>query len=699
MSRPETENQRWWRECAERRAGESMLPPPEHDGAFLNQQAPAMFSEYLEHGWLLVKIQPGTKGPRTKEWNTEEKCLADTGDPCVTRLVGAGLAHAYSGTCAFDVDDYEGTEAFFLERQLILDDFFNKHDAVHIVSGRQNRGKLLYKLPPNYDPLPSKTFAEGAFELRCGTANNKTVQDALPPTVHPNGNAYEWAGAGDWRNLPELPVTLLNIWREKLQLEKQVTLVKSAPSAEASELEALLKQHDPDCDYETWIMFGMALHHELGDAGFAVWEAWSAEGDKFKDTDDLEQHWQSFGDSANPVTIGSILAMTPASPDEFTDLGPVVDGERDTRGVVYTDPWSEATQKKAEETAERFRFLSLDEMHGRPRPTWLIKDVLPQAAIGTIYGQPAAGKTFVAIDICMALARGHNWRGHDTGQGGALYVAAEDDSGVGLRLDAYVQQHGLDRATLPIKVLPDAPNVLDKEQRAALRLTTIAAAKEVDAKVIVIDTLASVTPGADENAATDMSLLVDYCKTLHRDTGALVLLVHHEGKSSGKGPRGWSGLHGAFEVELYVADVGSGIHEVTVEKIKNAPSGAVFPFRLLPIPLDVFDDDAINSCVIEHFPDRESGDGTSQHKFTHRQRQAYDLLDAMQNLVGIEITWDAAVEEISEQLPLPKTGKRDRRRDRARELLKWIVDRRLARRDGDFVRLTKRDSDVSETIH
>lgn len=59
-------------------------------------------------------------------------------------------------------------------------------------------------------------------------------------------------------------------------------------------LEALLASFEPDCSYEEWIRIGMAVHHETQGKGFALWDAWSAKGGKYKGAADLRAHWASF---------------------------------------------------------------------------------------------------------------------------------------------------------------------------------------------------------------------------------------------------------------------------------------------------------------------------------------------------------------------------------------------------------------------
>lgn len=78
-------------------------------------------------------------------------------------------------------------------------------------------------------------------------------------------------------------------------------------------------EHDPDgvyplCvdDRRTWISFGMALKREFGDAGFALWDDWSAHSEKY-DPSDMQRRWNGFpldaGSRTRGVTIGSIFGL------------------------------------------------------------------------------------------------------------------------------------------------------------------------------------------------------------------------------------------------------------------------------------------------------------------------------------------------------------------------------------------------------
>lgn len=178
---------------------------------------------YLQHGWALCRIPAGKKGPESKGWNLEANAIRDPA--ALSEWIGnIGLLHAWSGTCALDIDKYQEAHGWLASRGVDLDQLMAADDAVQIVSGRAGSAKLLYRLPAGVGPLltlqikdphadPKDRGKSTWLELRCASAAGQTVQDVLPPSIHPGtGKAYCWAGSGDWRALPELPASLLKLW-------------------------------------------------------------------------------------------------------------------------------------------------------------------------------------------------------------------------------------------------------------------------------------------------------------------------------------------------------------------------------------------------------------------------------------------------------------------------------------------------------
>lgn len=279
-----------------------------------------ILADYTRAGWHLVPIPAGKKGPVTPRWNARDQCVST---PEIAEWLdgNVGLAHAYSGTCAVDVDDVEATRKWLAERGINLDAMLGAPDAVRIES-RPGRAKLIYRLPK---PLPSFKLPCG-LELRCAASSGLTVQDVLPPSIHPDtGLPYAWrynAPDAHWSKLPPLPGHVASLWAS-LIAPTAPKPPRKAQGADADQLRAALAVHSPDMPYDDWIKVGMALHHETGGAalGLMLWNEWSHTGKKYQGLGDLEQHWRSFRiNHDQPVTIASLRKNSPAAASEFPDL-------------------------------------------------------------------------------------------------------------------------------------------------------------------------------------------------------------------------------------------------------------------------------------------------------------------------------------------------------------------------------------------
>ena len=280
------------------------------------------FSEYLEAGWKLCAIPRGSKAPNAQDWNTRP--LTAEG---VELAVGAGLLHALSGTCCLDLDNLDLARPWLAERGIDLDDLLSATDSVQISSGRPNRAKLLYRMKR---PLRTLKPKGSGLELRCATAAGASVQDVLPPSVHPDTQKpYEWRYGeellGDWRRLPAVPAALLALWRE-LAGTAPVEPIEPTAAAPRVNLAALRKaafRHSPDAEYDEWIKVGAQLHDGTGGAqeGFDIWCEWSRGIQRKPYPGDavLKMHWLSFSSGPGKfVAKGTTLvAELPAEPEEF----------------------------------------------------------------------------------------------------------------------------------------------------------------------------------------------------------------------------------------------------------------------------------------------------------------------------------------------------------------------------------------------
>jgi hypothetical protein len=314
------------------------------------------FAEYAAHGWRLCAIDRGQKGPVYGGWNVKP-IPADALDG----LDGAGLLHALSGTCALDLDHIESARPWLAERGVDLDALLEADDAVRIESGRHGRNKLLYRMKR---PLRTLKPKGSGLELRCATANGASVQDVLPPSIHPDTKMpYQWGGGilSDWRNLPTIPANLLSVWRslineapDEIPAQEEV---REAPSIDLTKLRKAAFKHSPECEYDEWLKVGMQLHDGTGGAqeGFDIWAQWSR-GIKRKPYPGdvtLKSHWLSFSSKGKHVASGAALvAELPAEADEFPiEVNAVLEAE--TTEAIMEQTKSAIRQQAIEKLEQR----------------------------------------------------------------------------------------------------------------------------------------------------------------------------------------------------------------------------------------------------------------------------------------------------------------------------------------------------------
>lgn len=275
------------------------------------------------------------------------------------------------------------------------------------------------------------------------------------------------------------------------------------------------------------------------------------------------------------------LGIPAADPDDFDDITDV---------EVTETPASEAL-------TERFTPIHAAVFAAQRVTThWLIKEVIPAADLVAVYGASGSGKTFVVLDMVMAIARGVPWRGLRTHKGRVIYVVTEGSVGFRRRLLAYAKHHDISLDDVDIFAIPDSPSLLDKKDCDAL----IKAIRSIGgARVVVLDTLAQVTAGGNENSGEDMGRALRNAAVIGRALDATVLLVHHTGKDEARGARGWSGIKGALDAELEVVRAEDD-RVLAVTKQKDGEEGAEYGFRLLQLPIDQIDEDGnpVTSCAV-----------------------------------------------------------------------------------------------------
>jgi hypothetical protein len=534
-------------------------------------------------------------------------------------------------------------------------------DVVGIVSPVAGRYKMLFRLPEGTAPLRTVLPCKG-LEFRCAAGTGKTVQDVLPPSPHPRGGVYQWCNGthGTWDHLPDLPPELLALWVHQLGApahQNGAELPADYPpplGLERDEVEALLRKIDPDVSYPEWIKVGQALQHERPDDGLELWIGWSCGGSKYPGAEALREKWEGFGHAARPVTMRSIIR-------DYASAADVSEFE------LIEDP----LEAELEETG----LLPLPSFRRGPSMKWLIRNLLPAAGLGVIYGQPGSGKSFLAIDMAGAVARGLQWNERKVRKGRVVYIAAEGVPGLRKRAAAYQEGHSVpDGELMDFLFMAHPINLLTDDWKAFSKIVK----KSGGADLIVIDTLAQSMPGGDENSSEDVGKIIEHCRQLHEATGAFVLLVHHVGKDTTKGARGWSGLRGAVDVEL-VVERDEDYREFRIGKSKDSDDEGRYGFKLRLVDLGHDEEGLpVDSCVVEYV---EAADTT--RKMTGLEAMVLEVVDSMLDLCNGVAAVTQVVNEAAKNIPRDQDAKTDNRKRDVRRALTKLRERGIIELDSD----------------
>jgi hypothetical protein len=220
----------------------------------------------------------------------------------------------------------------------------------------------------------------------------------------------------------------------------------------------------------------------------------------------------------------------------------------------------------------------------------LIEEVIGESSMTVMYGDSNSGKTFLAIDMAAAIARGVDWMHKRTKPGLVIYLATESPASVRLRLKAYKRRHGV--ALAGFVVVKSPVNLFDGcADVEAVTALVRDIEKQMGQRVALIigDTLARISAGANENSGEDMGIVFRNADAIRDATGAAYMWIHHCGKDQARGMRGWSGMRAHIDTEIEVtADEASGIRTAEITKQRDLQSkGKRFGFRLEPVRVGV----------------------------------------------------------------------------------------------------------------
>lgn len=246
-------------------------------------------------------------------------------------------------------------------------------------------------------------------------------------------------------------------------------------------------------------------------------------------------------------------------------------------------------------------------------PNELVEGLMTIGSSVVVYGDSNSGKTFWALSVATAIATGTDCYGRKTDPGLVVYLASESPASIRSRMQAIKKFYGCNLENFAMVPIPI--NFYNGDQDAHDVIELVRAIEKIKGKpvrLIIGDTLARMSAGANENSGEDMGPVMARFDLVATATGAAMMIIHHNGKDAAKGARGWSGIRAHIDTEIEVAEK-EGIRSVTVTKQRELPSkGDTIYFRLEVIEMGVSKfGGAATTCVA--ISDDESN-ATKPHK-------------------------------------------------------------------------------------
>lgn len=269
-----------------------------------------------------------------------------------------------------------------------------------------------------------------------------------------------------------------------------------------------------------------------------------------------------------------------------------------------------------------------------PEHEFMVDEWLTAGDKSVIGGPSRSGKSFLAIHAGMAISlpataglpasfKSPDFFGQKVMTPGlVIYQAGEGARGVKQRLRAFRNHFGVPRdARVPFVLLQSKIDLYAPEgDTAALieEVKGIAAQYDTPLRMLVIDTLATATGGADENSGRDMStVMANIDRLAAACPGCHVSLVHHM-NAAGTKLRGHTSVYANVDQVITVTrDEETKIRTAVLDKQKDGEDGKRIRFELKSIDVGVRKQDGktLTSCVCLEVGEKDAGAKTGEQGF------------------------------------------------------------------------------------
>lgn len=357
------------------------------------------------------------------------------------------------------------------------------------------------------------------------------------------------------------------------------------------------------------------------------------------------------------LNSGNLPKVAKTLQETFPDVMFVVAADNDDAGIkaaketglLYRAPkrdgadWNDIHQTEGEVSVKKQLsnikkpkplFVPLGDLEFKS-PEWIIDGLLERNTFSVCFGAPAAGKTFLVLDMALCVATGRQFHGHDVKQGSVFYIAGEGHNGFARRAAAWAKDNDVSLKGVPF--FKSSRSIVLTEQESVDEMMEVVAQMVEQyghPEMIVVDTLARSMGAADENSTQSMGAVIMAIDEIRDTHDCTVLAVHHTGHGNKDRARGSSALLGAVDCEFMV-DKWSGADpiakiEVKWTKMKDAKMADPLNFCHREVELIGADFEPTQSVVLEPIDDgRPKGGGP---RLTGHKKRFMDALDEAKDM-------------------------------------------------------------------
>lgn len=237
------------------------------------------------------------KHPRISNWQNTPQWSDEQLEVIIEHQVSTGFGVCLDNHLVLDIDPRNGGFESYekLSKELSID-FVELSDFVVNTGGG---GLHIYFNRPagaysgNLKEYRGIDFKTSGFVVGAGS-------------LHFSGNEYE-TQKGFPQDLTDCPQALLDLLVKKTHTRAIINgaHVDVTPS-EVQDIVNSIKNND--LHYDDFIQVGMGIHHATSGDGYSMWDNWAQQSSKY-DPAMMSVKWHSFGKSANPVTLGTLIYL------------------------------------------------------------------------------------------------------------------------------------------------------------------------------------------------------------------------------------------------------------------------------------------------------------------------------------------------------------------------------------------------------